>query len=154
MRANIGSAPDAVNRKNKRTARQLNRLPLQPRGIYQRALRHNLPVDTISRQVIGKALQLLPAQCRAGRALIEWTIDDLARASAVPAAVIADFETGRTPVEPESIDAIAAALEHGGVRFIPEGGGGAGVRLKFTRSEVARIATLENEGGIVAEDDV
>ncbi|MFC3725448.1 helix-turn-helix domain-containing protein [Neoaquamicrobium sediminum] len=117
-------------------------------------MRHNLPVDTISRQVIGKALQLLPAQCRAGRALIEWTIDDLARASAVPAAVIADFETGRTPVEPESIDAIAAALEHGGVRFIPEDGGGAGVRLKFTRSEVARIATLENEGGIIAEDDV
>ncbi|MEX4007790.1 helix-turn-helix domain-containing protein [Neoaquamicrobium sediminum] len=97
---------------------------------------------------------MLPAQCRAGRALIEWTIDDLARASAVTAAVIADFETGRTPVEPASIDAIAAALEHGGVRFIPEGGGGAGVRLKFTRSEVARIATLENEGGIVAEDDV
>ncbi|MCR6650590.1 MAG: hypothetical protein NVV73_03345 [Cellvibrionaceae bacterium] len=33
-------------------------------------------------------------------------------------------------------------------------GGGAGVRLKFTRSEVARIATLETEGGIIAEDDV
>lgn len=154
MRANIGSAPDAVNRKNKCTAKQRTRPPLQPRGIYQRALRHDLPVDTISRQVIGKALQLLPAQCRAGRALIEWTIDDLARASAVPAAVIADFETGRTPVGPASIDAIAAALEHGGVRFIPEDGGGAGVRLKFTRSEVARIATLENEGGIIAEDDV
>lgn len=99
-------------------------------------------------------MKMLPAQCRAGRALIEWTIDDLAGASHVPAAAIVDFETGRAPVEPAALEAMATALEHGGVRLIPENGGGAGVRLKFTRSEVARIATLETEGGIIAEDDV
>lgn len=99
-------------------------------------------------------MKLLPAQCRAGRALIEWTVEDLARASEVPAAAIVDFETDRTTVEPALVGAMASALEHGGVRLIPENGGGAGVRLKFTRSEVARIATLETEGGIIAEDDV
>ncbi len=97
---------------------------------------------------------MLPAQCRAGRALIEWSVEDLAEASGVPAAAILDFETGRSPVERAPVEALAAALEHGGVRLIPENGGGAGVRLKFTRSEVARIATLETEGGIIAEDDV
>lgn len=99
-------------------------------------------------------MDLLPAQCRAGRALIEWTVEDLAKASDVPAAAIVDFETARATVEPALVEAMAAALEHGGVRLIPENGGGAGVRLKFTRSEVARIATLETEGGIIAEDDV
>jgi hypothetical protein len=39
--------------------------------------------------------------------------------------------------------------------FIPEGGGiGAGVRLKFLRQDVKQIGRLENEGGIVADDDV
>ena len=97
---------------------------------------------------------MLPAQCRAGRALIEWTVEDLAKVSDVPAAVIVDFETARATVEPALVETMAAALEHGGVRLIPENGGGAGVRLKFTRSEVARIATLETEGGIIAEDDI
>lgn len=98
--------------------------------------------------------ELLPAQCRAGRALIEWTIEELAEASGVPADSIIDFETARAAVEPAVVEALAIALEHGGVRLIPENGGGAGVRFKFTRSEVARIATLETEGGIIAEDDV
>jgi hypothetical protein len=46
------------------------------------------------------------------------------------------------------------ALEDNGIRFIPDNGGGEGVRLKFSRSEAKRISTLEGEGGIVANDDV
>lgn len=46
------------------------------------------------------------------------------------------------------------ALEQFGIRFIPENGGGLGVRLKFTVSDVRRIATLEDEGGIVGDDDI
>lgn len=97
---------------------------------------------------------MTPAQCRAGRALIEWTTDDLAEASGIAASVIVDFETRRTQVDGEAINALVAAFEHGGVRLIPENGGGEGVRLKFSRADVKRIATLEGEGGIIAEDDV
>jgi hypothetical protein len=32
-------------------------------------------------------------------------------------------------------------------------GMGAGVRLKFTRTDVRQIARLENEGGVVGSDD-
>ncbi|TIN06559.1 MAG: hypothetical protein E5Y14_28230 [Mesorhizobium sp.] len=43
----------------------------------------------------------------------------------------------------------ASAHVPAGVVFIPENGGGAGVRLKFNRREVKAIERLENEGGIV-----
>ena len=33
------------------------------------------------------------------------------------------------------------------------GGMGAGVRLKFTRTDVRQIARLESEGGVVGSDD-
>jgi hypothetical protein len=52
------------------------------------------------------------------------------------------------------VTAIRGALEAAGIQFIPENGGGAGVRLKFTRGEVKAIDVLENEGGIVGDDDV
>ena len=38
--------------------------------------------------------------------------------------------------------------------FIPENGGGVGVRLKFNRSETKRLSILEGEGGVAADDDV
>jgi hypothetical protein len=41
-----------------------------------------------------------------------------------------------------------------GVEFIPENGGGAGVRLEFNRREVKAIDVLENEGGPAKDDDV
>lgn len=72
---------------------------------------------------------LTPAQCRAARALVAWSQDQLAEASGVAKATIANFELGkRTPYDRTLAD-IRAALEHGGVQFIPENGGGAGVRL-------------------------
>jgi len=49
---------------------------------------------------------------------------------------------------------LANALEKAGAQFIPENGGGVGVRLKFNRSETKRIANLENEGGPTASDEV
>ena len=97
---------------------------------------------------------MLPAQCRAARALIEWTRTQLAEAAGLPRSVVADFETGRRLPPPESIDAMRRALENGGVVLIPENGGGAGVRLKFSRRDVRRIATLEDEGGPIRDDDV
>lgn len=93
-------------------------------------------------------------QCRAARALVEWSRDILARNAGVDTAVIEAFE--RKIAEPAEADRLALrqALEAGGATFIPENGGGVGVRLKFSRSDVRRIATLEGEGGTVAMDDV
>jgi hypothetical protein len=55
---------------------------------------------------------------------------------------------------PNNFAAIIRALESAGVEFIPENGGGAGVRLKYNRQDVRAIGKLEGEGGVVAEDDV
>ena len=94
------------------------------------------------------------AQCRAGRALAELSRDVLARLSGVDAAVIERFERKLEEPDGKAVAALAAALEEAGIVFIPENGGGVGVRLKFTASETRRIAILEGEGGAVGLDDV
>lgn len=73
---------------------------------------------------------LTSAQCRAARALIEWSRDQLADASKVAVRTIVDFE--RNAREPREVtkDALCRALAAAGVEFIPENGGGAGVRLR------------------------
>lgn len=94
------------------------------------------------------------AQCRAGRALAELSREMLAKLSKVDASAIEHFERKLDMPDAKGIAAIAAALGEAGIVFIPENGGGVGVRLKFTASEARRIATLENEGGTVGLDDV
>jgi transcriptional regulator with XRE-family HTH domain len=75
-------------------------------------------------------MALTPAQCRAGRALVKLTQADLANAAQVATKTIADFELEvRTPY-PRTLAALRQALEATGVEFIPENGGGAGVRLR------------------------
>ena len=94
------------------------------------------------------------AQCRAARALVEWTRDKLAGNSDVDSVVIQEFERKiDIPAEPVRL-ALQVALEDAGAVFISENGGGVGVRLKLNRSDVKRIGILENEGGIVGTDAV
>ncbi len=94
------------------------------------------------------------AQCRAGRALAELTREALARLSGIDAAVIEAFERKLALPDADKVVAIADTLERAGIVFIPENGGGIGVRLKFTASETKRIGVLESEGGVSALDDV
>jgi hypothetical protein len=97
---------------------------------------------------------LLAAQCRAARALIEWSPEQLSEASSVDLRTIVDFERRfRGPGE-ETRSRIRVALEQAGVVFIAENDGGAGVRLKFSRREVRAINRWEGEGGTPAEDDI
>lgn len=93
-------------------------------------------------------------QCRAARALVEWAREVLARNAGVDAAVIEAFERKLGDPEPDERRRLQDALEAAGASFIAENGGGVGVRLKFSRTDVRRIATLEGEGGRVAMDDV
>jgi transcriptional regulator with XRE-family HTH domain len=71
-----------------------------------------------------------PAQLRAARALLAWSQDQLATASGVPKRTIARVELGQAVPQRRTASAIRAALESAGVEFIPENGGGAGVRLR------------------------
>jgi hypothetical protein len=62
-------------------------------------------------------VSLTPELCRAGRALLAWTQRELAERAQTAVSTVADFERGsRTPI-PNSVDAITAAFEAGGVRF-------------------------------------
>ena len=94
------------------------------------------------------------AQCRAARALVEWTRDKLAVNSGVDALVIEEFERRINLPDQDICVTLQTALESAGAVFIAENGGGIGVRLKLNRSEVKRIGVLENEGGIVGIDAV
>lgn len=94
------------------------------------------------------------SQCRAARALVQFSRERLARFSGVSIEVIEFFERNIDKPSGEQIMALQDTLEKGGALFIPENGGGIGVRLKFNSSETKRIANLENEGGVVGYDDV
>ncbi|MGX7873232.1 helix-turn-helix transcriptional regulator [Mesorhizobium sp. ORM6] len=71
-----------------------------------------------------------PAQVRMARAALNWSLADLSKAAGVHRNTISNFETGRYGGSDEALDAIQRALESAGVEFIPENGGGAGVRLR------------------------
>lgn len=74
--------------------------------------------------------EMSPSQCRAARGLLNWSQEDLAKASEVSRKTIAEFEReARTP-QPRTLRDLRGALEQGGVEFINPNGGGAGVRLK------------------------
>ena len=71
-----------------------------------------------------------PSQCRAARGLVDLSQQQLAYAAKVGLSTIRNFEAARTLPMTNNLEAIVRALETAGVEFIPENGGGAGVRLK------------------------
>jgi DNA-binding XRE family transcriptional regulator len=75
-------------------------------------------------------VELTPPQCRAARALLNWSQADLEAAAAVAKKTIADFEREARAPYPRTLAAIRSVLEAAGVEFIAENGGGAGVRLR------------------------
>jgi transcriptional regulator with XRE-family HTH domain len=74
---------------------------------------------------------VIPAQCRAARALLDWTQDDLARSAEVGEVTLRQFERGVTEPRRAILKALQVALERAGIKFIgPNKGGGPGVRLR------------------------
>ncbi|SFK37645.1 Helix-turn-helix [Pseudovibrio ascidiaceicola] len=73
---------------------------------------------------------MTPAQCRAARALIGMSQKELASMANVGAQTLADFERGARVPRINNLNAMQTALEEAGVEFIPENGGGVGVRLR------------------------
>ncbi len=68
-------------------------------------------------------------QSRAARGLMDWSQSYLAEKANLGESTVRDFEKGRRVPSVNNLAAIRAALEAGGVEFIPENGGGPGVRL-------------------------
>jgi len=94
------------------------------------------------------------AQCRAARALVEITIGKLANRSGIDRRAIEKFEQKLDEPTQEEVRTLRESLEDLGAVFIDENGGGAGVRLKFTRSDTKQISRMVNEGGMPGMDTV
>jgi len=77
-----------------------------------------------------KIVEMTPAQCRAGRALLDMSQTQLAELANLGLSTVVDFERKRRQVSETSVNAILDALKQAGVVFIEENGGGPGVRLR------------------------
>lgn len=75
--------------------------------------------------------KLTPRICRAARALLGWRQEDLAERSGVPLPTVSAFEAKQESGRLATMNnrALVEAFEGAGIAFIPENGGGAGLRM-------------------------
>jgi len=70
---------------------------------------------------------LTPEACRAGRALVRWTVRELGEKAGIRGEAISAFETGR-PMRETNRAKVAAVFEAAGVEIL--NGGAPGARLR------------------------
>lgn len=95
-------------------------------------------------------------QIAAARAMAGVGRAHFATAAGLPVERLRRLEAGGSALvdAPAEVAALKRALDHFGVVIVAEGRGmGAGVRLKFTRSDARQIARMEGEGGNIGSDD-
>jgi transcriptional regulator with XRE-family HTH domain len=80
-------------------------------------------------------MTIAPSQSRAGRELLEWTQERLAKTAGLGLSTVRNFETMRREVSSEAIDTIRSALENAGIVFLTEGRSEIGVLLRLTSSK-------------------
>ena len=83
---------------------------------------------------------ITPPQCRAARALIDWSQQRLAEESNVGNATIRNFESGKSVPQRATMDVLKRAFESAGVTFLAEGDvttGGPGVRLSLPSAAIS-----------------
>ena len=68
-----------------------------------------------------------PAQCRAARALLNWSQEDLGRAANVNKMTVANSETSRFAAREDTVEAITRALLNAGITFLRGDAGEEGV---------------------------
>ena len=72
-----------------------------------------------------------PAQIRAARAMLDWSMMDLAEAARVSVSTVKRFESeGDQPVSADTVALMQDARETEWVRFLDDDGNGPGVRLR------------------------
>ena len=71
-------------------------------------------------------------QVKAARALLDWSQEDLASAAGVSVPTVKRLEASDGPLggRTETAQKLRVSLEHAGIEFIDENGGGPGVRLR------------------------
>jgi transcriptional regulator with XRE-family HTH domain len=77
------------------------------------------------------------SQCRAARALIGWSQQELASEAGVGIMTIHQLEKDGSQSRRATLEVVQRALESAGVEFIEENGRGAGVRWRKKQSQNA-----------------
>ncbi|NEU15155.1 XRE family transcriptional regulator [Methylobacterium sp. BTF04] len=85
------------------------------------------------------SIRLTPRLCRAGRSFLAWEQADLHEASGVSKSTIGAFERRDETASLTTMNnrALVEAFERAGLEFIPENGGGAGIRFRERKASVA-----------------
>ncbi|ASP99763.1 XRE family transcriptional regulator [Sinorhizobium meliloti] len=68
-------------------------------------------------------------QCKLARVALGWGVLELAKAANVSTQTITRLERG-DQLRSSTLERVQRVLEDGGIEFIPENGGGVGVRFK------------------------
>jgi transcriptional regulator with XRE-family HTH domain len=79
-------------------------------------------------------------QCRAARALLNWSQQKLADRAGIGIVTLRQLEAAVNEPRRATLEVVKRALESAGVSFIDENGGGAGVRL--TKPKVRRTSSI------------
>ncbi len=85
---------------------------------------------------------VVPAQIRAGRALLNWSQEELAREAGVGLSSVRDIENAKRASDTGTIADVRRALENAGILFVAgEEDAGPGVRLGAGRPNIIRWPT-------------
>ena len=85
---------------------------------------------------------VIPAQIRAGRALLDWSQDELAKAAEVALSSVRDLESQKRAADSGTAAAVRRTLENEGIEFLPgNADSGPGVRLIGNRPNLVRRPT-------------
>ncbi|MDS7596768.1 helix-turn-helix transcriptional regulator [Agrobacterium tumefaciens] len=92
-------------------------------------------------------MMLTPEQCRAARALLDWSQQKLADTSKIAVVTVHAFEAGQSTPD-QAITALMQVLQAGGISFIDDNAtsaaGGPGVRLlKSPNPEIVSPETVQ-----------
>lgn len=98
--------------------------------------------DVRMRKSTPAEMMMTPEQCRAARALLDWSRDVTAARAGVSLSTVADFEAGRRSPMRNNLKAMRAALEAAGVLFVDaDDDGGPGVRLASGSTSAEKSST-------------
>jgi hypothetical protein len=127
-------AKQQIDRPSRSVAiRRLLNLALNSERAIKEAAPSKVPSGTKNDTIFIVAIRRLAGfQIRAARAVLGWSAEDLARASAVSLRTIrrAELTDVHTSMRVANELSVRRALEAAGIEFIEENGGGPGVRLR------------------------